>query len=84
MEQFNPNAMTTGDFAKYIREQGSESLKSMCEIILDWDNETKPLVEWLLYLSNTLSEHIDNLVATQSNQTQGDLYERNLRNTRRY
>lgn len=53
--------MTTGDFAFWLNQHEDEHLKGWAVIVLDWDPATKSLKEWLIYLSKTLDEHIDNL-----------------------
>ena len=53
--------MPTGDFAFWLNQHEDEHLKGWAVIVLDWDPATKPLKEWLIYLSKMLDEHIDNL-----------------------
>ena len=53
--------LSTGDFAFWLNQHEDEHLKSWAVIVLDWPRETRGLEEWLIYLSKTLDEHIDNL-----------------------
>lgn len=53
--------LSTGDFAFWLNQHEDIHLKSWAVIVLDWNPATKPLEEWLIYLSKTLDEHIDNL-----------------------
>lgn len=53
--------LSTGDFAFWLNQHEDEHLKGWAVIVLDWDPATKSLEEWLIYLSKTLDEHIDNL-----------------------
>lgn len=53
--------LSTGDFAFWLNQHEDERLKSWVVIVLDWPRETRDLEEWLIYLSKTLDEHIDNL-----------------------
>ena len=52
--------LSTGDFAFWLNQHEDEHLKSWAVIVLDWPRETRDLEEWLIYLSKTLDEHIDN------------------------
>ena len=53
--------LSTGDFAFWLNQHEDEHLKSWAVIVLDWPQETRGLEEWLIFLSKTLDEHIDNL-----------------------
>lgn len=53
--------LSTGDFAFWLNQQEDEHLKNWAVIVLDWPREIRDLEEWLIYLSKTLDEHIDNL-----------------------
>lgn len=60
-EDLAKTELSTGDFAFWLNQHEDEHLKSWAVIVLDWDPATKSLEEWLIYLSKTLDEHIDNL-----------------------
>ena len=59
--ELDEQEMTTGDFAFWLNQHEDEHLKSWAVVVLDWPRETRGLEEWLIYLSKTLDEHIDNL-----------------------
>lgn len=59
--ELSEQEMTTGDFAFWLNQHEDEHLKSWAIIVLDWESMTHTLREWLIYLSKTLDEHIDNL-----------------------
>ena len=59
--ELDEQEMTTGDFAFWLNQHEDEHLKGWAVIVLDWEPMTHTLREWLIYLSKTLDEHIDNL-----------------------
>lgn len=52
--------MTTQEFALWLEEH---TTSGMHEIVRDWDNETKSLENWLIYLIETMSQVMEDLSA---------------------
>lgn len=52
--------MTTQEFAQWLEEN---TKSNMHEIVRDWDNETKSLENWLIYLIETMSQVMEDLSA---------------------
>lgn len=50
--------MTTQEFAQWLEENTNSG---MHEIVRDWDNETKSLENWLIYLIETMSQVTEDL-----------------------
>ena len=54
------DTMTTQEFAQWLEENTNSG---MHEIVRDWDNETKSLEKWLIYLIETMSQVMEDLSA---------------------
>lgn len=52
--------MTTQEFAQWLKENTNSG---MHEIVRNWDNETKSLKNWLIYLIETMSQVLEDLSA---------------------